>query len=58
MSSKPKVAVVTDGTCSITPEQGEGFGLHVVPVYVMFGEQSYLAGVKRMRLSLLLSQIK
>ena len=45
MSSKPKIAVVTDGTCSITPEQGEGFGLQVVPVYVMFGEKSYLSGV-------------
>lgn len=45
MALKPKVAVVTDGTCSITPEQGKRFGLHVVPVYVMFGEQSYLTGV-------------
>lgn len=45
MSTKRKVAVVTDGAGSLTPAQGEQYGLHVAPVYVNFGEKSYLAGV-------------
>jgi len=42
---KQKVAVVTDGTCSLTPAQGEQYGFHVAPVYVIFGEKTYLSGV-------------
>jgi len=42
---KQKVAVVTDGTSSLTPAQGEQYGLHVAPVYVTFGEKTYLSGV-------------
>jgi len=45
MSSNKKVAIVTDGACSITPDQGERFGLHIVPVYVIIEDQTYLAGV-------------
>lgn len=40
-----KVAIVTDGACSLTPAQGEQFGIHVVPVYVAFGEKTYRAGI-------------
>ena len=39
------VRVVTDGTSSLTPEMGQEYGVHVVPLYVMFGEQSYVDGV-------------
>lgn len=45
MSAKKKVAVVTDGTCSLTPAMGHEFGVEVAPVYVIFGEKTYLAGV-------------
>lgn len=45
MSTKKKVAVVTDGASSLTPAQGEGYGVHVAPVYVNFGENTFLAGV-------------
>jgi len=42
---KQKVAVVTDGACSLTPVMGKEWGLHVVPVYVTFNEQTYQSGV-------------
>ena len=42
---KRKVAVVTDSTSSLTPAMGEQYGLHVVPEYVMFGDQTYYDGV-------------
>ncbi|MEW6651571.1 MAG: DegV family protein [Chloroflexota bacterium] len=45
MSKNKKIAVVTDGACSLTPAQGEQYGLHVVPVYVNFGDRTYEAGV-------------
>ena len=45
MTGKHKVAVVTDGACSLTPVQGPEFGLQVVPVYVNFGDQSFKSGV-------------
>lgn len=40
-----KVAIVTDGACSLTPAQGEQFGIHIAPVYVAFGEKTYRAGI-------------
>lgn len=40
-----KVAIVTDGACSITPARGEELGLHIAPVYVTFDEKTYQAGV-------------
>jgi len=43
--NKQKVAIVTDGACSITPAQGEQLGVNVAPVYVTFGDQTYRAGV-------------
>lgn len=42
---KQKVAIVTDGTCSLTPAQGEQLGVHVAPVYVNFDNKTYKAGV-------------
>ncbi len=42
---KRKVAIVTDSTSSLTPAMGEQYGLHVIPEYVMFGDQSYYDGV-------------
>jgi DegV family protein with EDD domain len=39
------VKVVTDGTSSLTPEMGQEHDLTVVPLYVMFGEQTYVDGV-------------
>ena len=45
MSIKKKVAIVTDGACSMTPEQALQYGVHVAPVYVTFGDKTYRAGV-------------
>lgn len=45
MSTKKKVAIVTDGACSMTPEQALTYGVHVAPVYLTFGEKTYRAGV-------------
>jgi DegV family protein with EDD domain len=42
---KHKVAVVTDSTSSLTPAMGEEYGLHVVPEYIIFGDQTYCDGV-------------
>jgi len=42
---KQKVAIVTDGACSLTPAQGEQMGIHVAPVYLTFGDKTYRAGV-------------
>lgn len=39
------VKIVTDGTSSMTPEMGEQYGVHVVPLYVIFGEDTYVDGV-------------
>lgn len=40
-----KVAIVTDGTCSLTPAQGEQLGIHIAPIYVTLGEKTYRAGI-------------
>ena len=45
MAMKSKVAVVTDGACSMTPAQALQYGVHVAPVYVTFGDKTYRAGV-------------
>ncbi len=42
---KQKVAIVTDGACSLTPGQGEELGIYVAPVYVNINEKTYQAGV-------------
>jgi DegV family protein with EDD domain len=43
--NKQKVAIVTDGACSLTPVQGERMGIHVAPVYLTFDDKTYRAGV-------------
>ncbi|HMN00449.1 MAG TPA: DegV family protein [Anaerolineales bacterium] len=45
MSAKKKVAIVTDGACSLTPAQGLGYGIHVVPVYLNFEDKNFQVGV-------------
>jgi len=40
-----KVVIVTDGTSSLTPQMGQEYGIHVVPLYVMFGTETYRDGV-------------
>jgi DegV family protein with EDD domain len=45
MTDKQKVAIVTDGACSISPAEGLTYGIHVAPVYVNFGDKTYQAGV-------------
>jgi DegV family protein with EDD domain len=45
MMKNKKVAVVTDGACSLTPAQGNELGVHIAPVYLTFGENTYRAGV-------------
>jgi len=40
-----KVAIVTDGACSLAPARGEQLGVHVAPVYVTFEDKTYRAGV-------------
>jgi len=42
---KQKVAIVTDGACSLIPAQGEQLGVHIAPVYVNFGDKTYQAGL-------------
>ena len=42
---KQKVAIVADGACSLTPAKGEELGIHIAPVYITFGNQTYQAGV-------------
>jgi DegV family protein with EDD domain len=36
-----KVAIVTDSIASMTQEMGREYGVHVVPIHISFGEQSY-----------------
>jgi DegV family protein with EDD domain len=36
-----KIAFVTDTTCNMPPELIQKFNIYVVPIYVVFGEQSY-----------------
>jgi DegV family protein with EDD domain len=42
---KRKVAIVTDGTSSLTQAMSQEYGVHMVPIYVMFGTQTYRDGV-------------
>ncbi|UCG83137.1 MAG: DegV family protein [Dehalococcoidia bacterium] len=39
------VKVVTDSTCDIPPELAEELGITIVPIYVMFGQETYRDGV-------------
>jgi hypothetical protein len=40
-----RVAIVTDGISSITQQMGQEYGIHVMPVYVMFGATTYRDGI-------------
>ncbi|MEW5869262.1 MAG: DegV family protein [Chloroflexota bacterium] len=40
-----KIAIVTDGACSITPAEGHDLGLEIIPIYINFELGEYLAGV-------------
>jgi DegV family protein with EDD domain len=40
-----KVAVVTDGACSLAPARGEQLGVHIAPVYITFEEETFRAGI-------------
>ena len=40
-----KVAIVTDSTACIPQEMAEKYGIEIVPVVFIFGDQSYLDGV-------------
>jgi len=44
-ATKRKVAIVTDSTSSLTRAMAEAHGLHVAPIYVTFGTQTYRDGV-------------
>ncbi len=40
-----KVAIVTDSISSMTPTMGQEYGVHLMPIYIMFGTDSYRDGV-------------
>ena len=40
-----KVAIVADSTSSLTQAMGQAYGIHVVPIYVTFGTQTYRDGI-------------
>lgn len=44
-AGKRKVAVVTHSTSSLTQTMGQEYGLHIVPIYVTFGSQTYRDGI-------------
>ncbi len=44
-ATKRKVAIVTDSTSSLTRAMAEAHGLHMAPIYVTFGAQTYRDGV-------------
>lgn len=39
------VGIVSDSTCDLVPELRYGFGVHVVPLYVQIGDQTYKDGI-------------
>lgn len=45
LEQKCKVAIVTDSTSSLTPAMGEQYGVHVTPIYVVLGANTYRDGV-------------
>ena len=45
MSEFAQVAIVTDGISSMTQAMGQERDVHVVPVYVFFGDQTYHDGI-------------
>ncbi len=45
MKTRPKVAIVTDSTSSLTQAMGQELGIRVVPISVTFGTQTYHDGI-------------
>jgi DegV family protein with EDD domain len=45
MSQERRVAIVSDSTSSLSPAMGEQYGVHIMPIYVTFGTQTYRDGV-------------
>jgi DegV family protein with EDD domain len=43
--SNHKVAIVTDSISSLTPALGKEYGVHVVPIHIVFGTQAYRDGI-------------
>ncbi len=41
-----RVKVITDSTADLSPELQERFNIEVIPLYVLFGDKSYLDGVE------------
>ena len=39
------IRIVTDSACDITQEQAKAFGIEVIPLKTIFGEEEYLDGV-------------
>jgi DegV family protein with EDD domain len=44
-ATRSKVAIVTDSTADISPQEAQALGVTVVPITVVFGERAYLDGV-------------
>ena len=44
--AKPKIAVVTDSTAYIPPDLVEKYSIHVIPLYLTLGDQTWLDGVE------------
>jgi len=40
-----RTVIVTDSTAGLTPQECETFGIHVVPLYIRFGDQVFREGV-------------
>ncbi|TLM85970.1 MAG: DegV family protein, partial [Actinobacteria bacterium] len=38
----PRVGIVTDSTCDFAPETLDAMGVSMVPLKVLFGEESFL----------------
>ena len=41
----PKVAIVTDSISSMTQVMGRQYGVHVVPIHILFGTEAYRDGI-------------
>lgn len=41
----PKIALVTDSTCNLFPEQAAARHIYAAPLYILWGEESYKDGI-------------
>ena len=46
LETQPRIAVVTDSTAYIPPELVQSYSIHVIPLHLTLGEQSWLDGVE------------